>query len=93
MSWGSQSDPPKNGRDRLCGQPLGSNVGVVLHRLQTMWRAWRERRRRYQADRTLVKAGKNQDIPVDLGDSGRRAFKQPDDLGRLGGRTYDRGGR
>jgi hypothetical protein len=53
-----------------------------------MWRGWRERRRQYQGERTLVKAGKNQDIQVDMGDPGRRANKRPDDLGRLGGRTY-----
>jgi hypothetical protein len=41
----------------LCGHSSRSSVSVVLHRLQTTWRNWRERRHQYQVERALYKAG------------------------------------
>jgi hypothetical protein len=33
------------------------NLNGMLERLQAMWRSWRVRRRQYQLDRALYKAG------------------------------------
>ena len=46
--------------------------------------ARRERRREYQSERTISKAGKNPDILVDYGNTSQ-ANKRPDDLSRISG--------
>lgn len=43
--------------DKTCFHAWLAYLNGMLERLQAIWRSWRERRRQYQLDRALYKAG------------------------------------
>jgi len=63
----------------LRGHSSGSSVGVVLHRLQTAWRNWRERRRQYQTERALYKLAGSPGVR----EAWRSSLRIKDDSGEL----------